>query len=466
MIIVWGVVLSAQTITVTSPIGGTVFCKGQTVSIHWVQTGVTDPMVRLRLRTSPGDGLALLIVEGIPIAPGSFAWTIPNSVIPGTYRIRVRSTPDGLTDGPVSGDSALFTISACPPPPVGSITVTSPASGVVWQKGSTYSINWTHAGVTDPMVRIRLRNSPSDGLALQIVEGVPKTPGSYSWSIPDSVVSGTYRIRVRSTPDGLTDGPVVGDSAIFTIGAPIRFEMTPLIAPVDLAVTDIRYVFSRGGQLVARVRCVGVNSIDKDVEFRLQLPGTRENRLVTHRISLARNAEMDVYLRGLNQSDIPNPGLIVRVTADPNERLSDPDRSNNTLEKRLGILDLSCQTPFGDLEVSRMYLQGGEDYRVKFKIRVRHNLTQPVNRIHVRYAMMDVVGPTETLVIESLAPGEEWVHQVNLTFGKEGRPRSKRPRLRSGTTYRFQVMLLDPTNSFFDVNPRNNTDTLAFRIPD
>ncbi len=211
-----GGTLFSQTITVTAPTTGNNWCIGNTYNITWNAVGVADPMVRIRLRDAATNSLILQIVEGVPKSPGVYAWTIPASVAPGNYLIRIRSTPDGLTDGPVIGDGNVFTISNCPPP-AGSIVVSQPAAGVEWTRGQTYTIQWMQTDLADPMVRIRLRTNPGDALALQIAEGVPKTPGSFSWTIPGSVAPGTYRIRVRSTPDGLTDGPVVADSAVFTI---------------------------------------------------------------------------------------------------------------------------------------------------------------------------------------------------------------------------------------------------------
>ncbi len=244
--------LTGQSIIVTGPKVDETLCLGSSCLITWSSTGMTDPMVRIRLRDVATNSLVLQIVEGVPKGSGMYSWTIPSSLAPGRYLIRVRSTADGLTDGPVVGDGPAFTISACPPA-AGTISVQRPAAGEVWEIGKSYPITWTTSNLTDPMVRIRLRTSPGDALVQQITEGVSKAAGIFNWTIPREIIPGTYSIRVRSTPDGLRDGPILSDSPMFTIKAsgsglvvldskiPSRVESLPLkkveIAPTTLSPT-------------------------------------------------------------------------------------------------------------------------------------------------------------------------------------------------------------------------------------
>jgi hypothetical protein len=102
-----------------------------------------------------------------------------------------------------------------------SITVTSPAAGVPWDIGGTYTIAWTKTGTMQATVAIRLRSagsSESDPAALTIANG-EANDGSYTWTIPASVAPGSYFIRVRTD-----DSTVIGDSGTFTIKRNVNFS--------------------------------------------------------------------------------------------------------------------------------------------------------------------------------------------------------------------------------------------------
>lgn len=108
-----------------------------------------------------------------------------------------------------------------------SITVTSPSAGVTWYKGQTYNITWTSSDEVPDQVRIRLRDSASTTVILNITDAAPNS-GVYSWTIPESIAPGNYRIRVRSLP-----GDIWGDSVVFSIApfmiAPFRPEKVAVI---------------------------------------------------------------------------------------------------------------------------------------------------------------------------------------------------------------------------------------------
>ena len=96
-----------------------------------------------------------------------------------------------------------------------SITVASPHSGDTWYKGKTYTIQWTKTGTVGNFVKIKLRNSTSTAVVLDIKSQIPNN-GNYNWLIPASVPPGNYVIRVRTM-----DNKVSGDSGAFLIGGKI-----------------------------------------------------------------------------------------------------------------------------------------------------------------------------------------------------------------------------------------------------
>ncbi len=95
--------------------------------------------------------------------------------------------------------------------PSSSLTVTAPAAGAVWTKGSTKTIAWTKSGKQSATVKIQLYRGTTK--VLDISAGTPND-GSFPWSIPASLAAGTnYKIRITTA-----DGYVSDDSALFKIG--------------------------------------------------------------------------------------------------------------------------------------------------------------------------------------------------------------------------------------------------------
>jgi hypothetical protein len=178
-----------------------------------------------------------------------------------------------------------------------------------------------------------------------------------------------------------------------------------------------------------------------------------------------------VYLYSLPQASVPLRGLLTRVTVDgPSSQITETNEGNNTREARIAILDISCSAPRDDLELSKLYMQGGWDFRVKFKIRVRHNLAQALHNVPVKWELFDsggmVRGAHGEWTIASLAAGEEWVKHVDQKFGKQGNSNAHEPKLREGTSYRVVASISDPEDAFFDVTPGNDSSSFSFSFPD
>ena len=98
----------SASITITSPKTGDVWCINQAHTIEWTATGQMDANVRIRLLNHPTLDVALAIDDTIPTDDGSYTWTIPATVTPGSYRIRVRTM-----DAAVFKDSEMFEITNC-----------------------------------------------------------------------------------------------------------------------------------------------------------------------------------------------------------------------------------------------------------------------------------------------------------------------------------------------------------------
>jgi hypothetical protein len=106
--------LAGQTITVTAPAAGATWCLGGAVTINWNAPGVGGPIsIKLRRAGAP-DAPPVLDIAAATANSGSCAWTIPASLPPGSYLVRVRTVSDAPL---VYGDSGDFTIAACGAPP-------------------------------------------------------------------------------------------------------------------------------------------------------------------------------------------------------------------------------------------------------------------------------------------------------------------------------------------------------------
>ena len=89
------------------------------------------------------------------------------------------------------------------------ITVTSPHTGDTWTKGQKYTIRWTKSGSMSNFVKIRLYQGNTK--VLGIVDRTDND-GSFDWTVPDTINTGTYRIRIKTV-----DNQIYDDSENFAI---------------------------------------------------------------------------------------------------------------------------------------------------------------------------------------------------------------------------------------------------------
>lgn len=92
-----------------------------------------------------------------------------------------------------------------------SITVTKPAAGETWLKGTSHTITWAKQGLLGPTVKVQLCDAADSTKVQTIADGVPNT-GSFPWPVPVSIVAGTYKVRVQSWS-------VTGTSGAFAVAA-------------------------------------------------------------------------------------------------------------------------------------------------------------------------------------------------------------------------------------------------------
>lgn len=95
-----------------------------------------------------------------------------------------------------------------------SIDVVIPGKNTTWYKTKSYTIQWWPMGYTDRNVKIRLFNKAGTVKILSIIDSTGNG-GKFHWTIPGTVPTGEYRIRVKTLNNKFYD-----DSEVFKISDP------------------------------------------------------------------------------------------------------------------------------------------------------------------------------------------------------------------------------------------------------
>jgi hypothetical protein len=331
-------------------------------------------------------------------------------------------------------------------------------------KDNTKTITWTKTGSQDANVKIRLYDSTGTTKILDITNSTANN-GEFSWLIPSSLADGNYIVRVKTVDNAVWD-----DSPIFKITSNLNFEIpVTMYVMRDFVIKDIFYVFNYGGQLAVRLECL-TSRFSGELKFRLRyrLHGHNVTKIITKRVVIQPGLVKTVLLQPFASNRVPFDGMNVSVMVDPDNDIKETNERNNRMSKRIKLLDISCRAPRSDLRLSRLYMMGGKDYRVKFKIRIEHNSVKTLLNLKVRWKMFHIGhGQMRTggvVTFASVGPGTEAVKQINKTYGKEGRRNADFPRLKKGETYRIEVIFEKELSSVADTNLRNNVANFSFKL--
>ena len=174
--------LTSKPLELTSPNGGETWAVSTAHTITWNGAGV-GPSVKLKLwQNGVFTGVYL---TGIEANDGSFTWTIPAVVSPGSgYKIQIYTPDYSYSDF----SDNFFTVAPKP------LELSSPNGGEQWQAGSAQTITWNGA-TAGPWVKLRLwRNGVFTGYFLT---GIEANDGTYTWNIPNTLAPGDgYKIQV------------------------------------------------------------------------------------------------------------------------------------------------------------------------------------------------------------------------------------------------------------------------------
>src|SRR5439155_1305876 len=173
-------------LALTAPVGGEAWTVGSTRNITWTRLG---SIANVKVEYSKDNFVTpILITASTPAAPGTYAWTVPDTP---TAQARVQVTL--ISDTSVNDASdANFSIK-------GTLTVTAPNGGETWIVGESRNITWTKTGA---ITNVKLEYSTDGGTTYPnlIVASTPAASGSYAWTVPDAIAA-AVRVRVTDTDD-------------------------------------------------------------------------------------------------------------------------------------------------------------------------------------------------------------------------------------------------------------------------
>jgi len=194
---------SAPTIssnTFTAPNGGEVWAGGSGHSITWDNASFSDALLKnnpiaLWYSTDGGVTFPNSIASNLPNS-GTYSWTVP-PINSSAVLVRI-DVQDSVGNVSSDASNANFIIDNSPPT-ISSNTLTAPNGGEVFAGGSSHSITWNNASITDALLKnnpIALWYSTDGGVTFSnsIASNLPNT-GAFLWTVP-AINSATVRVRI------------------------------------------------------------------------------------------------------------------------------------------------------------------------------------------------------------------------------------------------------------------------------
>ncbi|MBX2976571.1 MAG: hypothetical protein KF721_10580, partial [Ignavibacteriaceae bacterium] len=181
-----GADFTVSRLTLTSPVGGEFWSSGTTHSITWNSQLINN----LNIYYSINNGTNWNLIANVPAATASYNWNIPANLNSDDMKIKLSDASNGLVSDSSSGRFKT-----------GSVQLTSPNGGEIWQAGTTKSITWGHSA---NVATVRLDYSTDNGGTWnQIVTNLASSATPYSWAIPQNIASSNMLVRVSDAVSGL-----------------------------------------------------------------------------------------------------------------------------------------------------------------------------------------------------------------------------------------------------------------------
>lgn len=287
--------VSAQSITITSPVSGNNWSFGESGRVTWTQSGEQNELVKIRLFNEAG--VRILSLANRTDNDGLFEWTVPATIPAGNYMIRVKTIDDLVT-----GNSSLFSIGV-DFVSTGRIEVVTPNSSTsFYTTRVTTAISWNDYGELHENVSITVFSEGTSSRGTTIIESTPND-GEFSWNSPASTIGvGRYYIRVKTL-----DGAVWGDSDIFEI-----LPTTPPLVQIDVTGPDTDANWNVGSPRMIYWRVRG------EMDDRVKIELYNHTGLVLIRTLFA-NTENDESEHWIVPGDHDAGRFVMKVTTIDNE---------------------------------------------------------------------------------------------------------------------------------------------------
>ena len=189
--------ISARSITITSPLEGNEWYKGETYTLTWNSENVGD-YIAIELYY---NDYYYSTINSNTENDGLYLWMIPSGLLSNrNYQIKITSNSYNT----IYDYSEYFSIDER------SITLNYPRTGDTLYKGDTYTITWSSVNAGE-YVSIELYE---DGWYLATIISNVTNDGSYSWEIPNYIASSSSsNIKIKS----ITYNNLYGISEYFSL---------------------------------------------------------------------------------------------------------------------------------------------------------------------------------------------------------------------------------------------------------
>ncbi len=202
------------TIALITPDGNTLK-PGDSLNIRWRTSGFTSGIKTLGIYKI--NTLIQTISRNIPETANSYSWTIPSDFATGDYRVALKDNVTGVTsafnDGMFTVDTTVVSPPSMPEQPTGkSLSLISPdGNSYKVGSGATVYVKWTSSGLNGD---VTLSVYKGTSLIQKISGDIPVTQKTYSWTLPNNLAVGDYRVVIKNNTTGINS---VGDEGIFTV---------------------------------------------------------------------------------------------------------------------------------------------------------------------------------------------------------------------------------------------------------
>jgi len=229
-------------LTMLSPLGGEIFCSGDTIDISWEATGTTGPF-SLQISTNSGSGWD--VIDG-GVTGTTYRWPIPASLSGTKFRLRI-VLPPGFTIGATAEDFQIHT------PP----TISEEPPDVTVREKDAFDLRSDASGLPIPDVQWEVNDgsgwSAISGGVFRLLRIFDADTSMTGWRFraifttdcgADTSREAIVTVVRDTSVTGVDDDILTGGLRLSTTPNPARDRLdvryaSALRGPIELAITDL-----------------------------------------------------------------------------------------------------------------------------------------------------------------------------------------------------------------------------------